>query len=181
MLFGALVLIVAGVLVYNYFSGIGEEAQEEVLEVPTEEYTLQLDEQEGRLVPAGLPVEHAVSSGEHLWGISEKYYGNGYNWLDIAQVNNLKNPGLIFSGQDLTIPKVALRVPSQIAGASSIASSPDTITEGSYTVVRGDTLWSIAVRAYQDGYQWTRIYQANTDIVSNPDIIEIGMEVTLPR
>jgi LysM repeat protein len=49
-----------------------------------------------------------------------------------------------------------------------------------HTVVRGETLWDIAARYYQDGYQWTRIVQANPDKISNPDRIIAGTELVIP-
>lgn len=49
----------------------------------------------------------------------------------------------------------------------------------SYTVVRGDNLWDIAVRAYGSGYEWVNIAQAND--LANPDIIHAGNVLVLPR
>ena len=40
---------------------------------------------------------------------------------------------------------------------------PGDIKGGSYTVVRGDTLWEIAEAAYGDGSMWTKIRDANLD------------------
>jgi nucleoid-associated protein YgaU len=180
MLLGALVVIVAGVLLYNFLSVTSEEVFEEAPQGAGEEYSLKLGEEEGELVPLGLPVEHTVARGEHLWKISEKYYGNGYNWVDIAQANSLSNPGLIFSGQKLVIPKVKLRVAQQIS-TSSAAEISVPITGNSYTVIKGDTLWDIAVRAYQDGYQWPRIYQENRELISDPNLIEVDMQLSIPR
>lgn len=179
MFLGAVVVVVVGILLYNFFTGIEEEPPQEVVE-ETQEYTLQLEEEEGQLIPLGLPVEHTVSAGEHLWGISERYYGNGYNWTDIAQENALVNPGLILVGQKLTIPRVGLRL---VTGEETprVSEMGGTITGEEYTVIKGDTLWGIAVRAYQDGYQWSRIYQANRNVVANPDLIEVGMELAIPR
>jgi nucleoid-associated protein YgaU len=53
------------------------------------------------------------------------------------------------------------------------------INGNSYTVVKGDNLWEIAVRAYGDGYKWTEIAKANK--LANPDIIHSGNKFTLPR
>lgn len=181
MFLGALVVIVAGILLYNFFSAPVSEEIGEISEEAVEEYTLELTEEEGKFIPQGLPIEHVISRGEHLWKISEKYYGNGYNWVDIAQANDLANPGLIFSGQKLTIPKVELRVAPQISVGKPSTQVAGAITHDSYSVAKGDTLWSIAVRAYQDGYQWPKIYQANRGTIDNPDLIEVGMQLTLPR
>lgn len=48
-----------------------------------------------------------------------------------------------------------------------------------YTVVQGDNLWTIAERAYGDGYKWVEIARANK--LDNPDIIHAGNKLTLPR
>ena len=49
-----------------------------------------------------------------------------------------------------------------------------------YTVKRGDTLWSIAVKYYGAGAQYTKIYKANTDKISNPNIIHAGQVLDIP-
>lgn len=45
-----------------------------------------------------------------------------------------------------------------------------------------DCLWNIAgkIEIYGDPFQWPRIWQANTDKISNPDIIHPGEVLTLP-
>ena len=47
---------------------------------------------------------YKVVQGDCLWTISIQVYGNGYRWTEIAQVNHLANPDLIFSGNVLTMP-----------------------------------------------------------------------------
>jgi len=46
-----------------------------------------------------------------------------------------------------------------------------------------DCLWNIAAKneIYGDPFQWSKIWQANTDIVRNPDIILPGQVLTLPE
>jgi polar amino acid transport system substrate-binding protein len=48
-----------------------------------------------------------------------------------------------------------------------------------YTVVRGDTLSKIASRAGVDS-GWRSIYEINTDILFDPDLIEIGQVLKIP-
>lgn len=55
----------------------------------------------------------------------------------------------------------------------------DQISGTSYTVVKGDSLWEIAEKAYGDGYQWVKIAEANKLV--NPNIIHTGNVFTLPR
>jgi len=45
-----------------------------------------------------------------------------------------------------------------------------------------DCLWNIAGQSevYGDPFHWPKIWQANTDLVKNPDIIQPGWELSLP-
>lgn len=48
---------------------------------------------------------HTVQSGDTLWGIAKKYYGNGSQYQKIVSANpSIKNPNLIYPGQVFTIP-----------------------------------------------------------------------------
>lgn len=44
---------------------------------------------------------YKVKSGDMLWKIAKK---NGVKWQDIKELNNLKNPNMIFPGQELLLP-----------------------------------------------------------------------------
>ena len=47
---------------------------------------------------------HTVQSGDTLWGIAKKYYGNGAQYPKIASANGIVNPDVISVGQVLSIP-----------------------------------------------------------------------------
>jgi len=49
---------------------------------------------------------HIVQPGDTLWAIAKKYYGNGNQYPRIVNANKdkIKNPNLIFPGQQLVIP-----------------------------------------------------------------------------
>ena len=51
---------------------------------------------------------------------------------------------------------------------------------GTYTVVAGDCLWSIAQKADGTGTKWGVIYEANKAIVKDPGMIYIGQVLTIP-
>ena len=50
---------------------------------------------------------HHVETGHTLWGISQKYYGDGsrYQVIYAANSNQIRNPSLIYPGQVFVIPK----------------------------------------------------------------------------
>ncbi len=47
---------------------------------------------------------YVVVSGDSLWAIAKKYYGDGSKYNKIVEANNIKNPSLIYPGQRLVIP-----------------------------------------------------------------------------
>jgi nucleoid-associated protein YgaU len=60
------------------------------------------------------------------------------------------------------------------------ASSTAPIVEQTYTVVSGDSLSKISKHFYGDANQWRRIFEANTDIIKDPDDIYPGQTLKIP-
>ena len=55
--------------------------------------------------PAPEPARtYTVVSGDTLWAISERFYGDGSKYQVIADASGISNPDLIYPGQVLTIP-----------------------------------------------------------------------------
>jgi LysM repeat protein len=50
-----------------------------------------------------------------------------------------------------------------------------------YEVEKGDSLWKIAERFYSTGEKWIRIFEANSDIINNPDMIYPYQRFTIPK
>ena len=49
-----------------------------------------------------------------------------------------------------------------------------------YEVVSGDSLSKIAKREYGNANEWKRIYEANQDILKDPDTIYPGQKLKIP-
>ena len=47
---------------------------------------------------------YTVESGDTLWAIAERFYGDGNQYQRIADASGISNPDLILPGQVLTIP-----------------------------------------------------------------------------
>jgi len=150
---------------------------------------------------------YTIQDGDTLWSIAERKYKSGYNWIDIKEANKMGEADVLIVGKKITLPDVKAKIVTVTEGsnqeiakvteepkqeiakadnetevkaeATSSVDSNNKITGNSYTVVRGDNLWDIAVRAYGDGYQWTKIARSNN--LSNPDIIHAGNQFTIPR
>jgi len=175
MFLGAAVVLVVGIWAVNFFKSrqTGQVTQQAV-----QEQTETKTEKQKETIPQNLPAEHTVAKGENLWQIAIKYYNSGYNWVDIAKENKLANANILYVGQKLTIPATEVRLPSTTQIARGTAFGPQ-ITGDKYTVVKGDHLWGIAVRAYGDGFQWVKIARENK--ITNPNIIHSGNVLTIPR
>lgn len=48
---------------------------------------------------------YTVTKGDYLWKIAVRAYGDGFKWVQIAKVNNLRNPNLLFIGTVLSLPR----------------------------------------------------------------------------
>lgn len=172
MVLGAVVIVIIGILIVNYFKDSKGQTSSEALTTINQEQTSKT---------------HTVVKGETLWGISEDTYGSGYNWTDVYKANNLRSQKIEI-GQVLTLPDVSTKQPTATKQVSTIAenttkidsiSPVQAITSDSYTVVHGDNLWKIAVKAYGDGYKWVAIAKANG--LKNPGVIHSGNVLSLPR
>ena len=73
------------------------------------------------------------------------------------------------------------------SGSSSTAPAPTPVPDPAksaprtYTVVSGDNLSKIAKSIYGDANKWREIYEANTDIIKDPDKIRPGQVLKIPE
>lgn len=67
------------------------------------------------------------------------------------------------------------------SGSSSSAPRVPGSQSRTYTVVAGDSLSKIAKRVYGDPRKWRVIYEANRNLIKNPDLIHPGQVFTLPE
>ena len=99
-------------------------------------------------------------------------------------------PATVVSGGEETIEimqESPQPVPQVDTQPKPLAPSPDTVAaspvEGefqSYTVAPKDTLWGISKRFYGSGKFWKRIYDVNSDVISSPEKLKVGIELKIP-
>lgn len=191
-LMGAMVIVVVVGLIFNYFRTANLKTWQGILlnEQETASTEMTGDSNNDKLIAT-----YKVVKGDDLWHISEKYYKSGYNYVDIMQENNLTGRGVIVPDMELRIPKVEAKKATVLEPAKEMAISnkgdlvqtkvvepvgTTSIETGEYLIQKGDSYWKIAVRAYGDGYQWTKIYWANKKLFANPDLIFTGVKITIP-
>jgi len=110
------------------------------------------------------PIVYTVKAGDNLWNISRKY---GVSVEVIIDVNNLRDKDLLSLGQKLEIPAIGGGVSN-----SNQKQEPTIIT---YTVVKGDTLWSISQRF---DVKMTSIISVNN--LKEISRLSIGQKLKLP-
>lgn len=197
MVLGGLIILVVGILIFNYFNksksdlGPAQQIQQEELK-------------QADVSPDQLPGKYTVKEGDTLFLIAEQYYQDGFKFNEIAKANNLTDVNTIEAGQMLNIPKLtnsqamasvspqpdASPTPKQSPVAQTIPTElgtggADTTIWGSkiegntYTVVEGDWLSTISARAYGDIFAYQKL--AETNNISNPDYIVPGQIIKIPR
>ena len=73
-----------------------------------------------------------------------------------------------------------------VSGSSSTAASPsggqaaNAPTARMYIVQSGDSLSKIAKHFYGNANSWKKIFDANRDVVKNPDMIQPGWKLQIP-
>jgi len=124
------------------------------------------------------PKTYITKEGDFLWQIAENNYGSGLNAYDIAQANKLADPNNIPPGTKLTLPAVTPKAPTK-GDITSISTGQVTYKQDKYTVQLGDSLSMIAYKVYGDYNAWPTIARVNN--LANPEAIEVGMVLIIPR
>ena len=116
----------------------------------------------GTPVPDPTPSDstYTVQTGDSLSAIGAKL---GLNWREIAALNGISSPYIIYTGQVLKLPGGADDTPDA-------SQTPDT-----YTVQKGDSLYSIGNRL---GVSWSELAVANS--IAPPYIIYAGQVLKVP-
>jgi nucleoid-associated protein YgaU len=176
---GVVVVVIAG-LIFNYFRTANLKSWQGTLLTDQEAATISKSDSQGDKVIA----TYKVVKGDDLWHIAEKFYRSGYNYVDIMKENKISGRGVIVAGQELVIPKVEAKKITVIEikkiTGEILVKTTSPIAVGTYITQKGDSYWSIAVRAYGDGYQWPKIYWANKAIFGNPDLIFASVKILIP-
>lgn len=128
---------------------------------------------EGKIVrlrnrmPQSLYDDYNVVRGDYLWKISKKpdIYNDPMQWMKIYTYNRemIKDPDLIY-------PNWVLKIPRRVG-------------PNEYVVMKGEYLHKIASNpdVFGNPTQWTRLYEANKDIISDPNLIYPHQILVVPR
>lgn len=132
---------------------------------------------------------YAEAGEAHLFVLGGKKVGNNpYVITSISDVYKAfhSDGRPIAISMELTLKEYANQVASimtippatQIGGNAYTAAETDCDT---YEVQEGDCLWAIAAKYYGNGAQYTKIYSANKDIISDPSLIYPKQVLKIPK
>ncbi len=64
--------------------------------------------------------------------------------------------------------------------ADEVSSPTQTYEVQYYEIEKGDSLWKIAKNFYGDGNKYTKIFDANREVIKDPDLIFPGQKIRIP-
>ena len=125
-------------------------------------------------------------NGRSLYDTNMKVSVEDYNiveeakeGLDVSVDVNLKQ-WRAYGTKTFTVEKPAAKKKKATVSVKKERDASTAPKTKTYTVKKGDTLWAIASKYYGSGAQYTKIYKANTDKISNPNLIYPGQVFTIP-
>lgn len=113
------------------------------------------------------PDTYTVMRGDYLWKIASKseIYSDPYAWSRIytSNTDQIKDANLIYVDQVFRIPR--------------------DVGPNEHLVVRGEFLSRISgyANVYGSPFKWNRIYEANKEVVSDPNVIYPYQVLNIPR
>ncbi|SBV94402.1 putative Phage-like element PBSX protein XkdP [uncultured Eubacteriales bacterium] len=121
------------------------------------------------LLGTDLDVNMLVGVGDFSYDERGGEVGDIYYSIELTEWKDYSARRLVLQGGT----KKVVDAPAERSGTPGPAPK-------SYTVAAGDSLWSVARRAYGDGAAWKQIYDANkATIGANPSLIYAGQVLTL--
>lgn len=116
--------------------------------------------------------------------IAQKVFKDRKKWTIVAQANPYVSPDRLKPGKTvLNIPLDEGNIQGRVeVEPGNPAPSDPSPPETSYIIQRDDTLWEIAVKVYGKGKgaNWRVIYDANRDVIKNPDRPPSGATIRIP-
>ncbi len=136
-----------------------------------------------RVVPPAF-TEYVVQEGDTVDLISQRHYGTTAHAAVILRANPFVDPTKLVPGRTrLQIPVDPQNIQGRvITDSGDVEAAPPTPAPSTveHTITRHDTLWDIAEAYYGKGHLWRRIYDANRDVITNPDRPPVGKTIRIP-
>jgi nucleoid-associated protein YgaU len=185
---GGLVVFAVSLAVLNYFS---KESERKKI---TEQAASTINVASANEILNNFPRKYVVKEGEYLAKIAKEVYGDEKYWQEIASYNSIAYVDNIEAGREISLPSIGEIKQGEMAVVevmgeqtnqnenmrTEVDKSEEKNQSGNeYIVTLGDDLWNISVKVYGTGEKWSRIAAENG--ILNPDILEVGQKLNIPR
>lgn len=125
--------------------------------------------------------------------LAERYYGSQKHALRLRTANEGRTEATLKVGDKIFVPNVEAPAPvlqepasapggaAQPGGTASAPRKSGVAPDGLYVVQKGDVLGTIAQKVYGTSKKWQKIYDANRDVLKDPNSLKVGMKLRIPE
>ena len=178
-----------------------ERARKEFAPAKAEKSAIKGSEEknEKKIIPSATGEEYVIKEGDTFETIAKAKYGSGSYAGLIADANPGLKPTALRVGKHIALPAksekkaeepVVAKTPEKIeepvrveAKKPEPAAAPALATvDGKkvYTIQSGDTLSGISVKVYNTSRHYQKIYEANKDVIEDPNMLVVGAKLVMP-
>jgi nucleoid-associated protein YgaU len=109
---------------------------------------------------------YTVAAGDTLMYIAYKLYGDYRKWPSLARMNGLASTSSLQTGSVLKVDSSMIRTLPRLEGRP-------------YIIKVGDSLSKISMQEYGNFNQWKRLWEHNSQMIKDPNIIFAGFQMHL--
>lgn len=146
-------------------------------------------------IHAGEDIIYKVKPNDTLAKLAKQYYGDEGKWRLIydANVGKISRRDALYAGQEIVIPHISAPTSGHPVEKPMVVEhlpSPPTqapVTpkketgKRTHTVQKGDTLFKLARQYYNSEAEWKKIYDANKNVIPNPNALSQGTVLIIPE
>ena len=150
-----------------------------------------LDRDTGEYVPLDLDASYNLAGYNYTLrgqGDGFRMFDGAVNILDGAMEDYMilasyiqSFPDGVVTGYEAPQGRITIQAGSAAAPQQPGDQSPEQTPDPQvYVVAAGDSLWKIAQALYGEGSRWPALYEANRDLIADPDRIYVGQTLVVP-
>jgi len=155
------------------------------------------EEKNEKKIPSATGEEYVIKEGDSFDSIAKAKYGNASFAGLIAEANPGVKATALRVGKHLVLPpktekkaeepvvaaKTPERIEEPVIKKADPAPTPSLTVENGkkvYTIQTGDTLSGISVKVYNTSRHYQKIYEANKDVIDDPNMLSVGAKLVMP-
>lgn len=124
------------------------------------------------------PAKYKIRKGDSFAKIARALLGDEKYTKVLVSANPQCDPLNLRVGDEITIPDITDASKAATANSSPIKNRTD---PDIYIVQKADTLIKISEKLYGNKLDWKKLYEANRDILDDPNTLVPGTELRIPR